>query len=303
MLHHGALGNPGFVALIILCITASAISQSLPTTLTPTRIVNTTLTHPTQMSISPQGDRFAIADPYANSIQIFDNRGAELWNTGKNLTLSRPHGLVMTGSGTILFSQLDAIGLFLASEDQPSMVTPIPDSLGLPSPKTRIKKIYQLQNQSFLLLTEYPTHLLTVDQSWKKIVPLINAGSGRGMLNSPTSCVELPGSRIAVTCGGDFPVQFFDAKGRFLNVADWNSSTPRKSWNASGSALDQRSRLWVADITNAQFRLYDLTGTLLGTRGFQNPLMRPVDLGILSDGQLVVVNDNGSIHFYEVNQE
>lgn len=287
----------------MVCISVTVTAQSSLSTFLPVRTVNTTLSHPAQMSVSPQGDRFAVSDPYANSVQVFDSRGIELWGSGKNLTLARPQGLVMPNSGSVLFSQIDAPGVQLISEQQSSSISPVADSLQLFSPKTTIKKIYQLRDQSFLLLTDKPAQLLAVDQSWKQIRPLVTAGSTRGMLNSPSACAELPGSRCVVTGGGDFPVQFFDLQGRLITVADWNSVAPRKSWSASGCALDQKSRLWVADLTNAQFRLYDLTGTLLETRPFASPLMRPVDLGILSDGQFVVINDNGSIHFYEVNQE
>lgn len=303
MCHPDLLRKTCLISLGMLCIASAVLPQAAASPLLPARTVPTSLTHPTQMSISPQGDRFVIADPFANRVTVFDSRAAELWSAGKNVSLARPHGVVMSSSNSMLFSQLDTPGLYLATEAQSTTVAPLADSLQLSSTKTVIRKIYQLRDQSFLLLTEKPTQLLAVDPAWKESRVLVKGGSGRGMLNSPSACTELPGSRIVVTGGGDFPVQFFDLKGKLITVADWNSITPGKSWNASGCALDQKSRLWVADLTNAQFRLYDLTGTLLETRAFVHPLMRPVDFGVLSDGHLVVANEDGTIHLYEVNQD
>jgi hypothetical protein len=74
-------------------------------------------------------------------------------------------------------------------------------------------------------------------------------------------------------------------------------------WIASAVAIDQRERVWASDLTNAKFRLYDLTGTPEYEIPFASPLAKPCDMAITSDNQLFVIDDNGRLEIYDLGQE
>ncbi len=261
------------------------------------------ISKPGQLALAPSGDRVVIADRFSNIIYVLDTRGRLLWSVGDGVKLDRPQALLLKNSGEVVFSQWGSPRLMRVDEKNPKVIDTVADISSSISPKAKIIRLYQLRDKSYLVLTDSPEQLIEFDSNWTQSRIIVKSGSGKGKLNGAAACVELPASRLVIAGGGDYPVQLFDRTGHFITAVDWNSATPQRSWIASAIAVDYRERIWVADVTNSKFRLYDLTGTLIDIRPLSSQAFRPVDLAITSDNQLFVVSDNGRIDIYDLGQE
>jgi hypothetical protein len=261
------------------------------------------ISKPGQLALSQAGDRVAVTDRFANRIFVLDTRGQLIWSAGEGISLNQPTGVTFSGPGDLLFSQWDSQDIFHISEKTPNHVDTVADLTLILGPKARILRLSKLRSGAYLVLADKPELLVKFDSVWSHPMTLVKGGSGRGKLNSAASSVELAAGRIGVAGGGTYPVQVFDGVGRLLFAADWNNATPQRGWEASALTVDQREMIWVADVTHSQFRRYDLSGTLVDTRDFANLTVRPVDMVITSDNQLVVANDNGRVEIYDLSQE
>ena len=66
-----------------------------------------------------------------------------------------------------------------------------------------------------------------------------------------------------------------------------------RGWAATALAVDSRNVLWVADETDAQFRLFDGSGTNTAMLPFPNPLFQPVAMVSLPDNRIFVIDATG----------
>ena len=284
-----------------LCFGVARSAGDLPALIGRTAAV--TISKPGQLTLAPSGDRLAITDRFTNRIFVLDTRGNPIWSVGNGVNLEQPQAVLMTGQGKVIFTQWGSPRVLRVTEENPQVLDTVVDISSSISAKTKILRLYQLRDKSFLVLTDSPEQLLVFDSNWTQPRIIATSGSGKGKLMGTAACVELPASRLAVAGGGNYPVQLYDRTGRFITAADWNSATPQSSWTASAITVDYRERIWVADVTNSKFRLYDITGTLIEVRPFSSQALRPVDMAVTSDNQLFVVNENGRIDIYDLGQE
>jgi hypothetical protein len=267
------------------------------------RSASITVAKPGQLSVSPSGDRLALTDRFSNRIHILDTRGNVLWSVSEGVTLNQPQAIFMSDAGTVVFSQWDSRLLFRVIESTPQVIDTVVDLSGALGMKARIMRIVQRRDKSYLILTDNPEQLVHFAFDWTDPHVIAKGGSGKGKLYGSTACAELPAGRLVVVGNGNYPVQLFDNSGRFLTAADWNNPMPQGGWIGSALAVDQRERIWVADLTKSVFRRYDLTGTSIDIRPFSSPVSRPVDMAVTSDNQLFVLNDNGRLDMYDLGQE
>ncbi len=292
-----------FVSALLLS-TCAVIAESA-TELPPliSRLVSFSVSKPGQLATAPSGERVAVADRFNNRIYVFDSRGEVLWSVGDGVMLAQPTALVWTSDRELIFSQWDSRLLFRVSEEEPRKIDTVADLSSTLGGKGRILRLYQRRDRTFLAITENPDGLRHFDIEWKQVGVLIPGGSGRGKLGRATVCAQLASGRLVIVGDRSFPVQIFDVDGKPLLAGDWNRPSPQSVWDATAATVDAREMIWVADATNSQFRRYDQTGTLLDTRLFGTPGVRPVDMTTTSDYKLIVVNDTGRLDIYDLSQE
>lgn len=291
------------VAFLLIVVGPMCLAQSNTPPPLVGRVVPIRISKPEQLSLAPTGDRLVVADRFANRIVVMDTRGTQLWWVGEGITLNQPHGVMMVDAATVVFSEWGSRRIFKVSENAPQAVDTIADLSASLGSRARINRLYKLHDGSNLVLSESPDQLVRYAADWSTPREIVAEGSGKGKLDRSSDCALLPAGRLAVSGGGRNPIQLFDLSGRFLTIVDWNSPTPEAGWTASAVAVDQRERIWATDLTNAQFRLYDLTGTPVYEIPFGSPLAKPCDMAITSDNQLFVIDENGRMEIYDLDQE
>lgn len=288
------------VAILIAANTARAVDERPPLIARPLPL---TVTKPGQLALSPDGNRVAVTDRFANRIHVLDSHGESIWSVGEGVALEQPTAVTFISPAELIFSQWESRRLYRVAEKTPTRIDSLEDFSTVLGPKARIIKLYTLKNRSILVLTSKPDQLVRFDADWKRSTVLIRAGSGKGRLGRPSACVEMMSGRLAVAQGGAYPVQVFNADGSLLFAADWNSPTPPGDWEAGAIAVDRRETIWAADVTHAGFRQYDPTGTLISLRPFASPNRIPADMAITADNQFIVVDENGRLDLYDLNLE
>lgn len=189
-----------------------------------------TFVKPGQMTVSPDGDRIAIADRFGNRIYVINTRGELIWSVGEGVALEQPTAVMFSSSSELVFSQWESRLLFRVAEKSPTAIDTLEDSSLTLGPKARIAKLYGMKNGSTLVLISGPDMLVSMDQGFKKSTVLIKAGSGKGRLDRPVACTQLISGRFAIAQEGAYPLQVFGGDGNFVFAADWNSPTPQKNW-------------------------------------------------------------------------
>lgn len=292
----------GCCAAVLVAMTSGTTAQSVERAPLIGREATIRIPKPGQMSLAPSGDRVAVADRFGNRILVFDVHGAMMWSSGEAAGLRQPQAILMTEATEVCFVQKGSLHLLKISERTPQSVDTI-TLLTAPSGKGEIRRLYRQPNGRFLVLWENPDALQRWSHDWSHPELLIEEGSEKGRLDRPTSCLSLSANRIAVSGSGRYPVQLFDKSGKFLSLVDWANPTGKSVWEASALAVDHRERIWVADITNSQYRVYDLVGNMLFYRPFAAPAQKPTDMIVSSDHQLLVLNDSGRLEIYDLSQE
>lgn len=284
----------------ICCSSANTTSEPRPLT---GRSATVVISKPGQMALAPSGDRLAVADRFANSIQVLDTRGVLLWSVGENITLDQPQAVQMTKVDELVFTQWQSLKVMRVCEKNSQVIDTLHDFASTFNRKSRILRLYGLPDNSHLLLIDNPEQLIVCDSDWSNSKAIVKSFSSGGKLAGVAGCVVLPNGRLAVAGASPYPVQLFDRTGKFITKTDWNSPVPQASWMASAVAIDHRERIWVADPTNLNFRRYDLTGTLIDVLQFTIGNTSPIDMAISSDNQLFVLNANGRIDIYDLGRE
>lgn len=269
--------------------------------LTPIAVL--AVSKPGQLAVSPEGDRVAICDRYSNRVVVFDSNGKVLWSVGLGVELDQPAAVLWLNNKELVFSQWDSPMLLHVAEDQPLLLDTVVDLSAEIGEKGRVTRLYLRRDLTYLALTENPDRLWHFDSQWKSPAVLIRGGSGRGQIGRSSVVTFLASGRLAVAGTSSQPLQIFDAEGNLVMVADWNSPTVQRLWAATAAAVDHRERIWVADVTGAQFRLYEPGGTLLATRAFAVRTARPADMVVTSDNHLIVVDASGGVDLYDLGGE
>lgn len=295
-------GNIAAVGMLAAGMAPPVLSGhfSMPPLVSAPRMI---VARPGQLAVSPTGDRVAATDRLNNSITIVNTSGDPLWSVGEGVALIQPTAAVFISDKELVFSQWESRVLCRVAEDNPKSIDTVIDLTDALGSKAHIVRLYRLRNQTFLVLTENPDKLVRFDSQWKQSGVLIEGGSGKGRLGHATSCAEMASGKLVVTGNSQYPVQFFDPKGKLLLTADWNNPTSAGYWLAAAVAVDLRDFVWVADASKARCRLYDQTGTLLREMSFESPAFATADMAVTSDNRLVVVGINGWLEIYDLSRE
>lgn len=256
------------------------------------------LKQPNGMAASPRGERIAISDEVANRIVVVDLQGQILWEVGQRLDLRQPTSICFESESQVIYTPRNETLVIRIFEDNPQVMDTVAD-LSVPLQHwRRVDHIVRDRTSGFLVLNEEAGEVAALTDSWELHGVLVGHGSGKSKVLSPTSMSLTSSGKLVVTDRKNYPVQMFTLEGNFLFYGGWNQPSQQRGWEATASAVDTRDFIWVADETNAQYRVYDQSGTETKVVPFSNPAERAVAILGTIDNHIVVLSGSGSLLFY-----
>lgn len=251
------------------------------------------LTQPGDIALSPGGDQLAISDVTADRIVVLDLDFRVLWIAGEQAHLGSPRAVCFAGNGDLLFVPDQSLTVFRIGEQDPETADTVIDlSDQLPSDE-RITRLISAVDGGYIALCEKAGRIVRFDQGWQLESELVPGGSGQGKVLVPTGLAQFRDGRIAVSDRKNYAAQVFSSEGKFLFCGGWNEPAGGRGWTATAVAVDSRNVLWVADETDARFRLFDGSGTNTAMLPFPNPLFQPVAMVSLPDNRMFVIDATG----------
>lgn len=260
---------------------------------------STPLERPASLTVSEAGEQIALCDPQVNRIGVVDYLGRPLWAVGDQLDLGRPLAAVFLSENELLFTHLADLLILRISRETPAVLDTVANLAVAIDPERRINQLVR-SGSDWIALDEKSGEVLLFDTDWKLKKTLIPHGSGRGKVLVPTSITLLPDGRILVTDRKNYPAQSFSPTGQFLFYFGWSAPGDQRGWEAVAAAVDSRNIVWVADETNAVFRLFDAAGGEIGSVPFPHPLFRTIAMTATIDQRVLVVDDTGRALFYSL---
>lgn len=100
-------------------------------------------------------------------------------------------------------------------------------------------------------------------------------GSGDSEFNLPRAASIGPDSLLYVADGGNFRVQIFDQKGKFIRKFGSVGRRLGQFARPKGIDLDKHGNLYVSDASHANFQIFDPKGQLLMFIGSRGPATEP----------------------------
>lgn len=254
---------------------------------------------PSSMVASPGGEKLALNDLNTNRIAVIDLYGRPLWTAGDQVGLEQPGALCFESETKVLFVPVERMVVMAVTEEDPRQVDTVKDLSGDLSGWRQVDQIVRLaDDEGYVLLSRGAGEVAVFDSEWEFKEILIEHGSGKGRILAPSSLARTLSGKLVVADGKNYPVQFFGADGKFLLHGGWNQPSQERGWEAGAVAVDSRDFIWVADETNAQYRLFDQAGTLVTTVPFLNPAVNPVAMLGTIDNRMAVLEQTGSLLFY-----
>lgn len=255
------------------------------------------LIRPVQVALSPSGSRVAICDQQGNRIYVIDTDGNPIWTIGAGSVVVQPVLIFFESDDALLYYVKSEKTIFRAREsnpETPDTVAAISDSV---LDKLSLDRVIALEKglKGFLVLDREKSAVFRLTPEWSIDKKLISQGSGKGRLWSPTDiAVDLSGN-IVVSDESGCPLQAFTSDGRSLFCGSWNLSDAQRSWNSSTAGMGPGETIWVADITNLYWRVFNRAGIQIAEYPFEEPLFRPNSFAITTDRRMFVADDNGAI--------
>lgn len=284
-------------AIIILLLCQSIRGQQLEREFALTSGVYG-LKQPNGMAASPRGERIAICDATANRIIVVDLQGRLLWNAGDQLDLRQPGAIYFESESEILYTPRNEALVIRLYEENPRAMDTVADlSVALKDWK-RVDQIMPGGSGGFLVLNEEAGEVAAFTDKWEYDCTVVRHGSGKGMVILPTSMCLTSSRKLVMTDRKNYPVQIFATDGRFLFYGGWNQPSKQRGWEAVASAVDTRDYIWVADETNAQYRVFDQSGTEMSRVPFTNPSISVAAMLGTIDNHMVVLLKTGLLLFY-----
>jgi DNA-binding beta-propeller fold protein YncE len=260
------------------------------------------LSKPVCLSVSPSGSSFAVADQFADRIFVFDTDGNLRWLVGDLASIKQPTAVCLTGDEDVLFALKNSLNIYHAGSADLQKIDTVADLSRAEDKLKGIDRLVPEKDSSLVILDRASPKVCLYDANWKYIRTLASSGQGRGKIWSPTDiAVDLVGN-VVISDERNYPIQEIDRDGSFLFFAGWNRPGTERNWEASTVGLDLQGRIWASDYTNAQWRLFDRTGNELERRLFDPTENRPICLAFTPDGQMIVVEDRGTIQMFAVTQ-
>jgi hypothetical protein len=257
------------------------------------------LEQPSSMATSPGGEKIAVSDLGTNRILVIDLYGRLLWTAGDQVRLAQPGALCFESEDGVLFVPGERLMILAVTEESPRQVDTVKDlSVDLSEWRGVDQIIRSEAHNGYLLLNRGAGEVAVFDNDWEFKEILIEHGSGKGRVLAPSSIARTMSGKLVVADRKNFPVQFFAGDGEFLVYGGWNQPSQERGWEAAAIAVDTRDFVWAADETNAQYRLFDQTGTLVSTVPFLNPAVAPVAMVGTIDNRMAVLEQTGSLLFY-----
>ncbi|PWB75576.1 hypothetical protein C3F09_02085 [candidate division GN15 bacterium] len=258
---------------------------------------NQPLIRPVQITQSPSGSRLAICDKQGNRIYVIDTDGNPIWTIGSGSVVTQPVLLSFESDDALLYYVKQDQTVYRsreASPELPDTVATVTDSAleGL-----SIDRVIPLDKglKGYLVLDQKKATVFRLKADFTLENKLILPGSRKGRLWAPTDmAVDLSGN-IIVADEGNCPVQAFTANGKPLFCGSWNLTEAQRSWNASAVGVEPGEVIWVADVTNLYWRVFDRAGIQTAQYPFAPPLFSPNALTITADNLMYVADDNGAI--------
>lgn len=254
------------------------------------------LTKPTNVALSPTGTRFAVVDRNLERVFVFDTDGNLLWLAGETGYLPHPTAVAF-GEENSLLVVLEDLKVLRILENTPNIADTVAE-LSKASGKLKVKSVDQMMvsGNSYLVLDRTQGQLLQLDSAWQAKKVLISQGQGKGRLYEPTGfAVDIAG-KIYASDAANLPLQIFSPSGSFLVNADWSAPDKQRTWEASAVTITPQEVIWVADLTNRTWRLYDQTGNAIGEVAFPSPGFRPTAMLATSDNRLIVADERGPVY-------
>ncbi len=256
------------------------------------------LERPSDLTVSPTGEQIAIADPSLNRIGVVDYLGRALWAVGDQVNLDQPLAVCFLSENALLFSARANNLLVSITRDNPTVIDTVADLSPFLQSDERADQIVALKSGSYLVLDKTGGRVLRFDSNWKLTdIPIAN-GSGKGKVLVPTALVVLADGRIVVTDRKNYPAQMFGPDGTVQFNFGWSQPADERGWEAAAAGVDSRRNIWIADETNDQFRVFDPSGTQIGSLSFPDPLFRPIAMTGTLDNRMLVLDDRGRAVFY-----
>lgn len=258
------------------------------------------LEQPGSLAAAPAGDRFAISDLAADRIVVIDLDAAILWMTGSQTYLGSPRAVCFDHHNNVLFVQDGRQLILRVTEQDPARIDTIADLATVLPPKGRIDQLLALRKGGYLALSISEGIVRRLDDAFQVTGEFVPSGSGKGKVLVPTSIAEADDGRIVITDRKNLAVQCFSHDGAFLYSGGWNQVELQRGWSAIASTVDSRGMVWIADDTNSRFRLFDGAGTEIASLAFTSPLFRPTAMTGTSDNRVLVLEQNGTLVFYNL---
>ena len=246
---------------------------------------------PTQLALSPTGDKIVISDRFANKIYVIDYRGEFLWAVGENVKLERPRAVAFVSDNEIIFTVENSSLIFKASENDPQSLDTIADLVTLLKRKSVIKQIIGNSNGDFLMLDEKEGAILFVSADWKSARTIVGNGQGKGKVWAPSQAALDFSGKIMVADLKNFPFQAFTPEGKFLFYGGWDKPGMDKGWEASAIAVDRQEQIIVADKSNAQLRVFDQSGREVKTVELGYAPVNITAITATVDGRLYLIDE------------
>ena len=255
------------------------------------------LIRPTQVILSPTGDRVAISDPDGHRIYVIDSDGHPVWTVGSNSIVTHPVLIDFDSDNSLLYYEVSQRTVFRSTEANPEAVDTIvsfPDSVLSGLHLDRIVPVKHGQ-KGFLFLDREKSAIYKLNADWTLDKKLISSGSRKGKLWSPADFVLDLSSNIIVADESGCPMQAFTSDGSSLFCGSWNLKDAERSWTASAVGIGPGEIIWAADVTNLTWRLFDRAGIQIAQYPFAQPILKPNGLVFTPDKRLFIAEDNGAV--------
>ena len=249
---------------------------------------------PIAVSVSPERTTIAIADQFSGRIIVADFWGRILWATACADAGLHPQAVCMMSEGELLFISQEHRILYRVVRQSSSDCDSLCEVSRAFNDKSAPEIVSQMPDKALLLFDKSSGNLSLFYPEQDSLAPFSAKVSGRA-----TSVALSPSRRIVIAARGHKPLQVFSSNGDFIVAPGWSASPSEQNWEAGPVAVDIRERIWAADITRRQIRIFDMAGAEVGSVAFPEGLDRPIAIACAADAAVIIVFDNGSVIRYE----
>ncbi len=286
-----------FCAVILLLLAANLFSQTLEKIVS--NVAGRSITGDLgRLALAPAGDKFALTDRFANRIYVLDSDGGLLWTVGDNRAVNRPLAVCFDRDDELLFVNEHSRSVLKVFEKDPNRIDTVVSIDPVVGGDEKIVQLMKRHDSSYIVLGEKSGKIYIFDNNWKNTGIIGEHGQGKGKLISPTQFDIMPSGNIVIADRKNYPVQVFAEDGKFLFFAGWNDPRLERGWEASAMGISRQGIIYVADLTNREFREFDQTGHETGAFPFDAGMMTPVSIIMTIDDKMIVLDENNGIFIY-----